>query len=301
MFASRYLGIPLHAIAKRAGVRLLVVDRPGMGASTDVPSTQRVAAWVNLLPRLLAHLNITRISLIAHSAGTVYMLNTWAHCRELINPDITLLAPWVDPSCSRVTVVQIAQYVPAKAFTLWHHIPRFFATQAIPALALSGTLLRQISPRSGETAEDRSFLDANSRSVDRDYSVSCAEQAELFRLVVPFMYAENTVGANSEALLCLRKSDGSDWGVCSDYAQCAQVLAAREQSTGGRVRLRTYFASKDALVGSRGQRYFEECWQAPGVEAIDFVSTTVDKTDHDTLMQSVEVWEAIFASMGGYQ
>ncbi|RHZ51810.1 alpha/beta fold hydrolase, partial [Aspergillus thermomutatus] len=91
MFASRYLGIPMHVMAERAGVRLLVVDRPGMGASTDVPLTQRIAVWVDMLPRLLAHLGVPRVSLVAHSAGTIYLLNTWAHCREVVSPFIALL------------------------------------------------------------------------------------------------------------------------------------------------------------------------------------------------------------------
>lgn len=98
MFASRYVGIPLHPIAERAGVRLLVVDRPGMGASTDVPLNKRIAAWVDLLPRLLAHLGITRVNLVAHSNGTVYLLNTWAQCRELVGPEITLLGILLHPS-----------------------------------------------------------------------------------------------------------------------------------------------------------------------------------------------------------
>jgi hypothetical protein len=76
-----------------------------------------------------------------------------------------------------------------------------------------------------------------------------------------------------------------------------QTLAAREQSTGGRASVRTYFAAKDGLVGSRGQKYFEECWRAPGLEPIDYVSTIVDGTDHDTLVQSAEVWEEIFSSV----
>lgn len=199
-------------------------------------------------------------------------------------------------------MMQMAQYVPTKAFALWHLIPRFFVTQATPVLAASGALFHPKSSRSGEAVEENhSSFDANGRRVERDYGVSRAEQAKLFRLALTFMWDENTVGANSEALQCLRKSDGSDWEACSDYAQCAQVLAAREQSIDGPVSLRAYFASTDALVGSRGQRYFEQCWQAPGVEAIDFVSTTVDKTDHDTVMQSAEVWGAIFASVGGHQ
>ncbi|RHZ62993.1 hypothetical protein CDV55_102910 [Aspergillus turcosus] len=300
MFASRYLGIPMHVIAERAGVRLLVVDRPGMGGSTDVPLAQRVAVWVDMLPRLLAHLGIPRVSLVSHSAGTIYLLNTWAYCRQAVRPVITFLAPWVNPTHSHVTVMQLAQYVPTKAFTIWHLIPRFFVTQATPALAASGALVSRVSSRnsssSSEAAKDHSFLDANWRRVERDYGVPHAEQAELARLAVRFMFKEDTVGANSEALQCLRKGDSS-WGVCEDYARCVQTLAARERSTGGRVSVRAYFAATDALVGSRGQKYFEECWRAPGLDGIDYVSSTVDGTDHDTVVQSVEVWEEIFSSV----
>ncbi|EAW09560.1 alpha/beta fold hydrolase [Aspergillus clavatus NRRL 1] len=294
MFASRYLGIPMHVVAEHAGVRLLVVDRPGMGGSTDVPLAQRVAVWVDMLPRLLEHLSIPKVNLVSHSAGTIYLLNTWAQCREFVGPVITLLAPWVDPAHSHVMAMQMAQYVPTKAFAVWHHIPRFFITQASPMLASSGALVRQISSNGNQTAEDRSFLDAQWRRVERDYGVPHEEQAEFARLALSYMFAENTVGGNSEALQCLRK-DGVDWGVCSDYARCAQMLAAREQSTG--VTVRTYFATKDALVGNKGQKYFEECWQAPGMEAINFVSTTVKDTDHDTLVQSIGVWEEIFSSL----
>lgn len=333
MFASRYLSIPMHVIAERAGVRLLVVDRPGMGASTNVPLAQRIAIWVDMLPRLLAHLGIPRVNLVSHSAGIIYLLNTWAQCRELVGPVVAFLgnfhpypslffclflgwktrqrnktqkrrritqysviAPWVDLAHSRVTVMQMAQYVPTKAFAMWHLIPHFVVTQASPVLASSGAVVRRLSSQSSEAA-DRSFLDANWRRVERDYGVPHAEQAELARLAFRFMYEEDTVGANSEALQCLRKGDGSSWGACSDYAHCVQALAAGERSTGGRVSVRTYFAAKDALVGSRGQKYFEECWRAPGLEGIDYISTTIDGTDHDTLVQSVEVWEEIFSSV----
>ncbi|KAJ5677519.1 uncharacterized protein N7477_003152 [Penicillium maclennaniae] len=298
MFASRYVGIPLHALAERAGVRLLVVDRAGMGASTDVPLHQRVSTWVELVPRLLAHLGIARVNLVAHSAGTVFLLNTWAQCRELLNPEVFLLAPWVDTAHSHVTVMQMAQYIPTKAFTFWHQIPRFFVTQGAPMLATSGGLIRKITSRNSAAEETRSSLDATEQGIEHDSGISHAEQAELFRLSLRFMYDESTVGANSEALQCLRKGD-SDWGACSDYAQCAQTLAAREQSMDDRMRVRVYFAATDALVGRRGQHYFESCWQAPGVEAIDFVSSTVDGTDHDTLLQSEDVWKAIMASVSG--
>lgn len=316
MFASRYLGIPLHALAKRAGVRLLVIDRPGMGASTDVPLAQRVATWTEIVPQFLAYLKIRRVSLVAHSAGTIYLLNTWARCREYINPVIAVIgiasqvlftfahyqinlfvAPWVDPTYSRVVAMRMAQHVPTKAFAFWNKIPRFVVTQASPVLSASGALIRHISPSgsgdSHETAGDHSFLDDNWRRVERDYGIPVTEQKELAQLAIRFMHTEDTVGANSEAMQTLRKDGGSSWGVCDDYAECAKALA-----TDG-FTLRAYFAATDVMIGKQGQKYFEDCWRASGMEVIHFVSRTIEGSDHDTVLQSVEVWEDIFSAING--
>ncbi|KAL3471116.1 Alpha/Beta hydrolase protein [Aspergillus californicus] len=317
MFASRYLGIPMHVIAQRAGVRLLVVDRPGMGASSEVPLKKRVDIWVDMIPRLLSHLGIPRISLVAHSAGTVYLFNTLVTCRGVVWGDVFFLAPWVDTTHSRVTTMQIAQYIPTSAFALWNKLPRFFVTQATPVLASSGAVLRWISlPASGlgtgsTTTNDsdprtHSFLETQYRLMERDYGVPHEEHAELVRLAVNYMFTENTVGANDEALQCLRKSEGGDWGVCGDYAACVLRVVKRERerervatedgSSSGRMRVRVYFSAKDALVGGRGQKYFESCWRASGVEeGVDFGCKVVEGTDHDTVMQAVGVWEEICA------
>jgi pimeloyl-ACP methyl ester carboxylesterase len=69
----------------------MLVDRPGMGASTDVPLVRRIDVWVDTVPRLLAHLCISSVTLASHSAGTIYLLNTWVRCRGLVNQHIVLL------------------------------------------------------------------------------------------------------------------------------------------------------------------------------------------------------------------
>lgn len=191
--------------------------------------------------------------------------------------------------------MRIAQHVPTMAFAFWNKIPRFFVTQASPVLSASGAIVRHMSPSgsgdSHEMGEDLSFLNDNWRRVERDYGIPLLEQKELAQLAIRFMHTENTVGANSEAMQVLRKDGGGSWGICSDYAECAQTLATNRFS------LHAYFAATDALVGKHGQKYFEECWRAPGVEAIDFVSTTIEGSDHDTVAQSVEAWEDIFSSI----
>lgn len=210
-----------------------------------------------------------------------------------------LPAPFVDIAHSRVTSLQIAKYIPNKAFDYWHLIPRFFVTQASPVFASSGAVMRRMSKSSGigtsQTDEDRTFLDENFRRIERDYGVPKNESEELSRLAIQFMFTEDTVGANSEALQCLRKGEGGEWGICGDYAACIKELAGLEgQRNGERATVRTYFSETDALVGSRGQKYFEECWKASG-DGADFECKMIKGTDHDTVAQSVGVWEEIFS------
>ncbi|KAJ0417395.1 alpha/beta-hydrolase [Aspergillus carlsbadensis] len=315
MFASRYLGIPLHVLAERAGVRLLVVDRFGMGGSADVPLARRIATWCDVVPRLLDYLGIETVALVAHSAGTIYTLSMLVHerCRGLVRGGVVFLAPWVDPTHSHVTSMQLAQYIPGPAFKLWHHIPRFFITQATPVLASSGAAMRKISaPSSGlisssrsQEEADRTFLQANYARVEMEYGVPAKDQEELARLAVNYMFSENTVGANSEALQCLRKGEGGQWGVVGDYAGCIKAFVGRERGRrgelgveGGRdgegqLRVRVYHAETDAMVGKKGQEYFEGCWKGAG-EGVDFESRRVEGTDHDTVSQAAEVWEGIF-------
>ncbi|KAL6884406.1 hypothetical protein GGI43DRAFT_419560 [Trichoderma evansii] len=50
------------------------------------PLPQRVNTWVELVPRLLAHLQIEHVALACHRAGTIYLLNTLIRCREILDP-----------------------------------------------------------------------------------------------------------------------------------------------------------------------------------------------------------------------
>lgn len=88
MFASRYIATwpAVHAVAAGMGVRVLAVDRPGLGSSTAVPLAQRVPVWLELVPALLRHLGIRHVALVSHSAGTIYALNTLYRCRDVLHP-----------------------------------------------------------------------------------------------------------------------------------------------------------------------------------------------------------------------
>ncbi|ROV92131.1 hypothetical protein VSDG_07509 [Cytospora chrysosperma] len=319
MFASRYLSVSMHTIAEKLGVRVLMVDRPGMGHSTDVPLHQRLDVWIELVPRLLEHLQIQHVALAAHSAGTIYLLHTLVRCRDVLDPNkplVALVAPWVDPAHSQVVTMQIVQNLPTSVFSIWHHIPKFVSaggtafsklTQMLPSS--SGML------SSGETPP----LERNRQRIERDYGLPVAMQKELQTLTQKAMCGENMAGADSEALLCLRKGPAGLWGECEDYPRCVHRLAELERSRrratqgaaagdsggGEKLRINAYFAQSDSMIGSRGQRYFEDCWKgSSGVgdefqDALTFRAVTINETDHDSVVQSVEVLTQIFLSAGG--
>ncbi|CAG7961856.1 unnamed protein product [Penicillium olsonii] len=304
MFSSRYLGVCLHAIAEKLGVRMLVVDRPGMGSTTDVPLAQRMSVWVEIVPRLLAHLGIQHVTLASHSAGTMYLLNTLWSCRDILDPHhprVTLLAPFVDPAHSGMMSLKAAQFLPTPAFKLWNHIPRLFLAQDGSATATSGQMVTKFSAMLSSGGNEEK--DQNRRYIEEHYGLSVDQQNEIDSSMMQSMFKENTVGANSEALQCLRKKPDL-WGKCENYEVFVKELIEREVARGPEgvpLKVQAYFAEEDSMSGKKGQAYFERCWHQ--VEegnlgnVLSFESTTVQGTDHDSLVQSARVWEKILAEM----
>lgn len=151
---------------------------------------------------------------------------------------------------------------------------------------------------SSGTFEER---DQNRRYIEENYGLSVDEQNEIDASMMQFMFKENTIGANSEAMQCLRKKP-ANWGNCEDYNIFVRELIASERErvrVGAPLKVQAFFGEEDSMIGSGGQAYFEKCWhQADGNEDIlKFESTKVAGTDHDNLVQSAHVWEKILGEM----
>lgn len=63
-----------------------------MGRSTNVPLEQRIPVWIELVPYLLHDLGIRYVSVVSHSAGTMFLLNTLHECRHVLHPDRPFVA-----------------------------------------------------------------------------------------------------------------------------------------------------------------------------------------------------------------
>lgn len=201
--------------------------------------------------------------------------------------------------------MQMAQYIPSKAFNLWDRIPRFFLLQAGPAFASSGAVVKKVTnamSSGGSGAQEITQQEETRSYIQETYGLSRDMQAQLDDLIVRRMFQESTVGSNSEAMQCLRK-EANIWGKCEDYKLFVRDLVDLERSREGpSLKVRAYFAASDSMIGTKGQAYFEGCWHGTGdveYREVDFTSTIVPGTDHDTLMLSVGVWEKTFRDLIG--
>lgn len=64
---------PLHAAAKQNGLRLIAINRPGYGRSTPVRLSS-FTSWAEYVEKLVLHLNLGSIQIIAMSGGTPFGL-----------------------------------------------------------------------------------------------------------------------------------------------------------------------------------------------------------------------------------
>jgi pimeloyl-ACP methyl ester carboxylesterase len=62
-----------------------------MGGSTRVELNIRMPVWLETVPALLKKVNVEHVSIVTHSAGGVYTLNTLAKHRSILDPK----APYV--------------------------------------------------------------------------------------------------------------------------------------------------------------------------------------------------------------
>ena len=69
-----------------------VLHSPGAGGSTFVPLQDRMKVWLETVPALLNHLGIKHVSLLSHSAGTMYCLNTIYYLRDILRPEHSYVA-----------------------------------------------------------------------------------------------------------------------------------------------------------------------------------------------------------------
>ena len=92
----RYLVALYDEMAEALGLRLIAVDRWGMGRTNEVPREQRgLKEWAAVCEEVMDTLAIKSCGILAHSAGAPYALAFALRVSHRITGSIHLLAPWV--------------------------------------------------------------------------------------------------------------------------------------------------------------------------------------------------------------
>ena len=99
MGLTRYVTAFYDELAATLRLRLITPDRPGVGSSeAHEAGLDTPLAWPDDVRAICQHLNLTKFSILAHSAGAIYALATALRMPQHIRGRIHLLAPWIPPS-----------------------------------------------------------------------------------------------------------------------------------------------------------------------------------------------------------
>ncbi|WVF72051.1 hypothetical protein IAT40_006863 [Kwoniella sp. CBS 6097] len=92
----RYLIALFDDIARAFNLRLICIDRWGLGKTDQVsPGERTVMAWAYVVERVLDEIGVDEFQMLAHSAGAPYALACALRMGQRVRGKIHLLAPWV--------------------------------------------------------------------------------------------------------------------------------------------------------------------------------------------------------------
>lgn len=213
-----------------------------------------------------------------------------------------MVAPWVDPAHSQVMTMQMVQRLPAGIFQLWHRMPKI----ASDCETVFSKFAKLLPASSGISSTKSPLIERDRQKREAEYGMPMELLRELTNVALSSTLSESLVGADSEALYCVRKGPAGFWGECDDYALFVRKLSELERSRRAeqgcgdsqKLRISAYFAETDDMIGKKGQTYMEDCWKGSGgdefQDVLGFTTTTVSETDHDTVVVCVEVLEQLF-------
>ncbi|KAN0079244.1 hypothetical protein V8E54_004458 [Elaphomyces granulatus] len=99
MGLTRFLMAFYDELARTLKLRLVTLDRPGVGESEPcLDGSATPLSWPDDIAIVCNFLKITKFSILAHSAGAIYALATALRMSQHIRGRIHLLAPWIPPS-----------------------------------------------------------------------------------------------------------------------------------------------------------------------------------------------------------
>ncbi|KAI0403210.1 hypothetical protein F4802DRAFT_599351 [Xylaria palmicola] len=292
LFASRYVFTTKDALARQHGVRIVHLDRPGFGGTTDVGPPDRVRVWLDMVEAVLQHLAVEHVSVLGYSGGAVYAMNVLLHLRHRLHPThpyVGLCTPWIGPARTGVSLLKLAGLLPGALVGSFDRVVQFVQASIAPAIQFSSGLAAVV-PSLGQAPSDSLAPGVDAEAV--------ALEEGLFTELLHRMNSEDTQGLGQDALLLLKREDYPGcWGSWGDYDALVPMLAQVERercsadpgsagATHAPLRVSVYFAESDLMIGTTtGPAWFDHCWRPEQRgDGISYSSTTVAGTNHDNIL-----------------
>ncbi|KAF8217474.1 hypothetical protein K438DRAFT_1795068 [Mycena galopus ATCC 62051] len=203
-----------EGIARSHQVQMLTLDKSGAGSSKchgiDLPLSDRTRWMHTALLAVLAHLQISRFAILAHSNGIFYSLYTMLHLPpSLTATSWTLSGPFVPQTISGSIALRAAAALPAP-------LPNALGTllQAVPPVARmvnwsggmlsmsKGLLFASVGKERANEEERQERKPAHERGYIHRYVNSACQEATMRRAM-----EESRVSMGQEALFTLHGND----------------------------------------------------------------------------------------------
>ena len=244
-----------------------------------------------MVPQLLAHLNIHHVSLASHSGGDIYLLNTlltYPHLLHPTTPYVCFFAPWVHPTHSNVMHMRATELLPGPLIGKYASIAKFVTENVTPLAGLSGdfvqglkgSLLRS-NPRPAPilVAPTTSGRRAPSTGSHEGVGTLALDDSsvvdELREHITSFLFAECIDGISADAQLFMKKprsllwsSPSNFWSDINDVGPLLSKIISEENRVGGDRRkwiIDAFHAEEDEMVGEKGRQWFDNCWTQAGI------------------------------------
>jgi hypothetical protein len=171
-------------------------------------------------------------------------------------------------------MLSLAQSLPASLIGTTDKLAKLISNHVAPSLGtafgFSQAMVGKLTPSSGEKVEKE----------------GTKFEDELWPKVLEAVYAENSQGISSEAILLMQRAEGnagwSDWG---DIDALVPRLAETCRLAGRRLKVQVFWAEKDHMIGNHGTKgplWFDQCWDTKHRgDMIDYQNTLVPGADHD--------------------
>jgi hypothetical protein len=291
--------------------------RPG-SVGDHKSSVKRLSLSIitEMVPRLLAHLDIAHVSIASHSGGDIYLMNTILTYPQLLHPEspyVCFFAPWVHFSHSRMPHLLATGLLPASLIGKFGALGKFVNENVIPVVDLSGSLVTgfkasllsadpppPIAPATSTTTPARE-LSNGSLGNPQDIDLNDPKVVDQVRtLITKFVFAENVDGVSADTQLFLKRSvswrsASIDW---SDFDYAVQLLPKiisednRLQGSNRTWAIDCFHAENDQMVGEKGKQWFNDIWVPH--QSYEYRCCDVEGTEHNFLLDPAfgasEMW-----------